>query len=1185
MFGSDSSVSVTEGSSRASSCRSSGRISEDELQEEEDLETIIIGIVKQGFAENSLFSLLEKRGNEVCLTEAMVRAAEKNKYRGALMMQMLLYNANEHQKTAVATGRKVFQDKALLAALKLFNSEPEHGLCSRSKYDTKVEDMVIVGFWGQIPISCSRLQRIVSKSPNALEIMETLLSIQSTATSSSLTPRIRITEGWMCAAAINRICGAKLLSLFLRERAPSDDVSITETVLELAASNEGSAKDIFALLFSECREELRITPKVVVAACRNYECAATVTDLLLSANKGKTIRITESMVLVLAAREAWDFEKFLTDMRKPTEEQPMRQLLRKIMSHPYKTFLTPQALCTFAKIGDVDMLEYMLIKAWPASHSKIPLNMLEAAASSSDADVEVMELLLRNHDSRSRLPERVLLAAIGNKECGPDIVEFLFRQSVGELKVTERMLEAALASESYKGYDMVKLLLNHADGDVRITTKMLENAISAGYKLEAALAMLPQAGKHDIQITSRLMRPYAEATPETLLNDGHGVRFSKEALLTVANWGDNGLIPGFLQRNGNNDAFQEVVLIAAITSTSHYEEVLAAFLAQPWDGVRITEPIILATKQGYHDGIDRLENVLVQVLQKYGDAVQFDEEAIEAAIQCCNHNVVQILLEKPGESFQVTLKMIKLIAENEYYQYDILKLLQERCSEIPNSEGLIEALLDKEFNNCISLLIRSERGDAIQLTERLLEWAARKSKWLWDWILWESNRDVQLTERVVEGVASNECGDEMLQKLIDEHGEAIQVTERVVEAAAENASKGKEILEFLLDERGQDIYISERIMEAATRNTKEGVTILKFLLRNRPHEAEITERVLEAAVSNLKIGDKIMDYILTEYGDAIEISERVLEAACRNEKRGASIVKIIHQRLDRKLLITERVQEAAVQNAKCGLKIVSLFLKLGVNIQLTSRVLQAALECKSIYADQISLMLLKSCSNRIQLTENVIEACVRADARAVIEELIESRMGDIQVTERAMGLIAKTWPSGFQDLLQERKEDVRITPKILAECAAGSALFQKEYMERLLQATRGKIRVTSAIVEAAARNESIGEDMVGLLLEQRGNEFKISEAIMREAAKNNRRGAKIINMLIRERGQSGEIRVSERLLEEAAGNEGCGDEIIDLLLQASGDTVQLTDAIAEVAADNTGCGERILELFRMRTQR
>lgn len=720
ILGSDSSVSDTEDSSNLSSCRSSGHTSKDELQGEEDLETIIIRIVKQGFAEDSLFSLLEKRGSEICVTEAMVRAAEKNKYRGALMMQMLLTNAHKHQTTAIAAGRKVVQNKALLTALELFSSKPEDGYGSRSKYDTKVEEMVIVGFWGQIPIARSNLQRIVSKSPNALEIVETLLLTRSTTTSSSLTPRIRITEGWMCAAARNTTCGAKLLGFLLRERAPSDDVSITETVLELAASNEGCAQEIYDLLVSERREELQITPKVLIAACRNYKYAATITDLLLSANKGETIRITESMVVVLEGWEIGDLEKFLADWGKPKEEHPMEQLRKKIMSHPYQISVTPQALGTFAKIGDLDMLEYMLTRAMPESQSKIPLNLLKVAASSSG--VEVMELLLRKQDSKSHLPERVLLAAIKNKHFGPDIVESLFQRYAGELRVTERMLEVALTAESYKRSDIVSLLLKHVDGDVRITTKIVENAISAGYKLEAALAMLPQAGRHDIQITSRLMRPYAEADPKTSLNYGHGIRFSKEVLLVVEKWDDNRLISGFLQRNENNDAFQEAVLVAAISSTTYCEEIWETFLAQPWNGVKITESVVMATKQGYRDRMDRLENVLVQVLQKYSDAVQFDECAIEAAMECCNHNIVKILLEKPGEKFQITSKMIELIAENTYHRSDILRLLlQQRYSQMPKPEDLIEALLDKEFENGILLLLCSEQGDLIQLTERLLE--------------------------------------------------------------------------------------------------------------------------------------------------------------------------------------------------------------------------------------------------------------------------------------------------------------------------------------------------------------------------------------------------------------------------------------------------------------------------------
>jgi hypothetical protein len=134
-----------------------------------------------------------------------------------------------------------------------------------------------------------------------------------------------------------------------------------------------------------------------------------------------------------------------------------------------------------------------------------------------------------------------------------------------------------------------------------------------------------------------------------------------------------------------------------------------------------------------------------------------------------------------------------------------------------------------------------------------------------------------VTELVGEGIASNKyCGDELLRKLLREHGDDIQITERVLEAAAGNANQGIKILAFLLQER------TKRVMEAAAPSTESGVTILDFLLKEPPDEAEITERVLEAVAGNLKIGDQIMDYVLR---DDAAISERVLEAASRNKDK------------------------------------------------------------------------------------------------------------------------------------------------------------------------------------------------------------------------------------------------------------------------------------------------------------
>jgi hypothetical protein len=203
--------------------------------------------------------------------------------------------------------------------------------------------------------------------------------------------------------------------------------------------------------------------------------------------------------------------------------------------------------------------------------------------------VEVMELLFQERGKEVQITERVLIAAVGNKELGLDIVKFLFRERAGEVRVTERMLEAAVREHDHWGSDMLKLLLSHAGGDILVTTKMVENAVWKGYiyRSQEVLAMLLQAGKHDIQITERLMSTYAEHN----LENCHGLRVSKEAVLALAKCQDPKIIALFLQKNGDNDDVREAVLIAAIDSYSHYEEIIAVFLAQPWDRVKITERV------------------------------------------------------------------------------------------------------------------------------------------------------------------------------------------------------------------------------------------------------------------------------------------------------------------------------------------------------------------------------------------------------------------------------------------------------------------------------------------------------------------------------------------------------------------------------------------------------------------
>ena len=63
------------------------------------------------------------------------------------------------------------------------------------------------------------------------------------------------------------------------------------------------------------------------------------------------------------------------------------------------------------------------------------------------------------------------------------------------------------------------------------------------------------------------------------------------------------------------------------------------------------------------------------------------------------------------------------------------------------------------------------------------------------------------------------------------------------------------------------------------------------------------------------------------------------------------------------------------------------------------------------------------------------------------------------------------------------------------------------------------------MVEAAARNEYNGKELMKLLLQERGQEISITEAVVKAAASNGGNGKEIMRLLLQERDQ--EISITE----------------------------------------------------------
>ncbi|KAK8121512.1 hypothetical protein PG999_005632 [Apiospora kogelbergensis] len=150
--------------------------------------------------------LLEKRGEQVKITQEVVVAAAGNPFSGKEIMALLLEKRGEQVK--------ITQEVVVAAAGNPFSGK---------------------------------------------EIMALLLEKRG--------EQVKITQKVVVAAAGNKDSGKEIMALLLEKR--GEQVKITQKVVVAAAGNEDSGKEIMALLLEKRGEQVEITQEVVVAAARN----------------------------------------------------------------------------------------------------------------------------------------------------------------------------------------------------------------------------------------------------------------------------------------------------------------------------------------------------------------------------------------------------------------------------------------------------------------------------------------------------------------------------------------------------------------------------------------------------------------------------------------------------------------------------------------------------------------------------------------------------------------------------------------------------------------------------------------------------------------------------------------------------------------------------------------------------
>ena len=218
--------------------------------------------------------LLDRRGDQITITEEVVKAAARNRVSGEEVMALLLDRQGD---------QIIITEEVVKVAAENLSGEKVMALL----LDRRGDQIIIT----------EEVVKVAAENLGGEKVMALLLDRRG--------DQITITEEVVKAAARNRMSGEKVMALLLNRR--GDQITITEEVVKAAAGNWGS-EEVMALLLDWRGDQITITEKVVKAAAGNRISGEKVMALLLN-RRGDQITITEEVVKAAAGN--WGSEKVM----------------------------------------------------------------------------------------------------------------------------------------------------------------------------------------------------------------------------------------------------------------------------------------------------------------------------------------------------------------------------------------------------------------------------------------------------------------------------------------------------------------------------------------------------------------------------------------------------------------------------------------------------------------------------------------------------------------------------------------------------------------------------------------------------------------------------------------------------------------------------------------------------------
>ncbi|KAF7171152.1 hypothetical protein CNMCM5623_003581 [Aspergillus felis] len=417
----------------------------------------VVATIIERFDKSVVALLIDRHADHIQITEDIVRAAAENRSSGKDIMALLL----DQQGDQIG-----ITENALSTMVRRFDETMIAHLLARRGNQAQIVQKVI-----KAAAQDYKMQRVfVIDILNRLEhqtrpLTRQILSVIRTFHLASVRKllrekgdKIQITEMFLKAAVENRNSGKGITKFLLSQQ--KNQFQITEGLLSAAAQNQKDGKDIIALLLQYQNDNIHVTEGVLKAAAENTGNGVEIIKLLLDQPGGHT-QITKDVLKAAAGNTTNGVEiiKFLLDQQ----------------GDPVQVTEDVLEVAAGNTGNGTEIIAFLLDRQRQA---EITEEVLKAAAENELSGQYIMELLLRRQGD-VLITERIITAAAGNRRIGKKVLELLVEKRGEKIKVTEEVIKAAAGNEG-SGVDILAFLFDQSEDDAQISDGVLLSAASSG---------------------------------------------------------------------------------------------------------------------------------------------------------------------------------------------------------------------------------------------------------------------------------------------------------------------------------------------------------------------------------------------------------------------------------------------------------------------------------------------------------------------------------------------------------------------------------------------------------------------------------------------------------------------------------------------------------------------------------